>query len=100
MDKPNYQVVQERKFISREDNPEIYKLENTACSAFSKILNHRVKKYNEDRYRQALPSELLTFLESYDSQASLTACIEYLIDELTRRRHYDLAMKVKELNLL
>ena len=92
-----YRVVDERRFIAKSDDPEIYALEETAHNAFSRILDHRTRKYGENRYREALPSELVAFLESYDGYASYIASREYILSYLTRIGKIDPAVKLLEI---
>ena len=93
-----YKVVDERRHITRSEDSQIYALEHLVCDAIQDVLNHRVLKYGENKYKEALPSTWSALLvECFDNYAGYVGARDFILQYLINRDEMVVARKLMKL---
>lgn len=71
------EYIAKLEHISYKDDPKIYDLEVEVNKAIEKVIQHRVDKYKEDFWKEALPTTLFVILDHWDTEAVKAAIETY-----------------------
>lgn len=72
------EYIAKLEHISRKDDPKIYDLEDKINKVIEEIIKHRVEKYKEDFWKEALPTTLFVILDHWDTEAVKAAIKTYM----------------------